>query len=96
MEWINNTFGSKKQNSRNIARDRLKLVLIHDRANCSTEFLEMLKNDILKVLSNYMDVEESELDIQISQTMSERNNEAVPVLYANIPIKNMRKHSVSI
>ena len=89
MEWISNAFG-KKQSSKEIARDRLKLVLIHDRANCSPDFLEMIKNDIVKVWSHYIDIDDTDLDIQISQTMSERN-EPVPVLYANIPIKSMRK-----
>ena len=82
----------KKDNSKNIARDRLKLVLIHDRANCSTQLLEMLKTDIIKVISNYMEIDEKELAIQITQTTSEHTNETVPVLFANIPIKNMRKH----
>jgi len=91
MEWITSAFG-RKSNSKDIARDRLKLVLIHDRANCSPDFLEMIKNDILKVLSNYMDIEYSELDIQISQSVSE-HDEPVSVLCANIPIKNMRKQS---
>lgn len=73
------------------AKDRLKLVLVHDRVNCSSQVLEMLKSDILKVISNYMEIDEEELDIQISQTQSEENNGTVPVLYANIPIKSMRK-----
>jgi cell division topological specificity factor len=81
----------RRNASKNIARDRLKLVLIHDRANCSTQLLEMLKTDIIKVISNYMEIDEQELDIQITQTTSDQN-ETVPMLYANIPIKNMRKH----
>ena len=51
-------FFSKKGSSKDVAKDRLKLVLIHDRANCSTQMLEMLKNDIIKVISNYMDIDE--------------------------------------
>jgi len=88
MEWISNLF-SKKPSSSNIARDRLKLVLIHDRVNCSTDLLEMIKNDILKVLVKYMDIDEKELDLEISQ--QEDTGGSVPVLFANIPIKNMRK-----
>ena len=51
----------------------------------------MLKNDIIKVISNYMEIDEEELDIQITQTQTEDNAGTVPVLYANIPIKSMRK-----
>ncbi|WP_058485493.1 cell division topological specificity factor MinE [Defluviitalea phaphyphila] len=89
MELLN--FFNKKTKSGNVAKDRLKLLLIHDRINCSSELLEMMKTDIIKVISNYMDIDETELDIQISQTKSEENNGTVPVLYANIPIKNIRK-----
>lgn len=81
----------KKPPSKDVAKDRLKLVLIHDRANCSTKILEMMKNDIIQVIAKYMDIDNEELDIQISQTPSGDNNESVPTLYANIPIKNMRK-----
>lgn len=85
---------NKKPSSKDVAVDRLKLVLIHDRVNCSTQVLEMLKTDIIKVISNYMEIDEAELDIQITQTESEDNNGSVPVLYANIPIKSMRKSHV--
>ena len=84
-------FKSKPDNgSRNYAKDRLKLVLVHDRTNCSSQVLEMLKTDIIKVISNYMEIDEEELDIQISQTQTDDNG-SVHVLYANIPIKGMRK-----
>ena len=87
------SFFRKKQEatSGTVAKDRLKLVLVHDRVNCSSQVLEMLKTDIIKVISNYMEIDDEELDIQISQTQSEDNRGTVPVLYANIPIKSMRK-----
>lgn len=72
-----------------LAKDRLKLVLVHDRADCSTQVLEMLKADIMKVILSYIEIDEEEFDIQISQTKNE--NGTVPVLYANIPIKSIRK-----
>lgn len=94
MDLINefvNFFKKKPENtSKDYAKDRLKLVLVHDRMNCSSQVLEMLKTDIIKVISNYMEIDEEELDIQISQAQSDDNG-SVPVLYANIPIKGMRK-----
>ena len=84
---------TRKTASGEIAKDRLKLVLVHDRVNCSSQVLEMLKIDIIKVISNYMEIDLEELDIQITKTQSEENNGTVPVLYANIPIKSMRKIS---
>ena len=48
----------KTKNSNQLAKERLKLVLIHDRSNVSPHFLEMLKSDIVKVINNYMEIDE--------------------------------------
>jgi cell division topological specificity factor len=85
------SFFTRKTSSKEIAKDRLKLLLIHDRVNCSTQMLEMLKLDIIKVISNYIEIDETELDIQISQIETGEPGKLLPMLYANIPIKNMRK-----
>jgi cell division topological specificity factor len=80
----------KKKSSGDIAKDRLKLLLISDRANCSPEIMELIKNDIIKVISKYMEIDAEGLDIQITQTESDGKNGAVPALYANIPIKDLK------
>lgn len=82
-------FGRSK-NSKDVAKERLKLVLIHDRANVSPQFLEMLKSEIIKVITNYMDIDENALDIQLTRTKSDDGESIVPALYANIPIRNIR------
>lgn len=82
----------KKKNSGDIAKDRLKLLLVSDRANCSPEVMEKIKNDIIQVISRYMEIDAEGLDIQITQTESEGDNGTVPALFANIPIKDL-KHS---
>ncbi len=87
---LSKIFG-KKQSSKEVAKDRLKLVLIHDRANVSPQFLEMIKSEIIKVISNYMDIDESALDIQLTKTKSDDGENYVPALYANIPIRNIKK-----
>lgn len=85
----------KKKTSGDIAKDRLKLVLVSDRANCSPDVMEMIKNDIIQVISKYMEIDAEGLDIQITQTESDGNNGNVPALYANIPIKDMKHPSSS-
>jgi cell division topological specificity factor len=80
----------KKKSSGSLAKDRLKLVLISDRANCNPEIMEAIKNDIIKVISKYMEIDCEGLDIQITQTESEGANGTVPVLCANIPVLDMR------
>ena len=82
----------KKKNSGDVAKDRLKLLLVSDRADCSPDVMEAIKNDIIQVISKYMGIDAEGLDIQITQTESETSNGTVPALYANIPIKDL-KHS---
>ncbi len=83
-------FFNRPKNSKDVAKERLKLVLIHDRANVSPQFLEMVKSEIIKVINNYMDIDESELDIQLTRTRSEDGERVVPALVANIPIKSVK------
>ncbi|MDO5293863.1 MAG: cell division topological specificity factor MinE [bacterium] len=80
----------KKKASGNVAKDRLKLVLVSDRANCSPEIMEQIKNDIIQVISKYVEIDTTGLDIKITQTESEGNNGSVPALFANIPIKDLK------
>ena len=87
---LNTLFGRKNKSS-SVAKDRLKLVLIHDRMNCSTELLEMMRADILEVISRYVDIDTEELNIEISNMEYEVGGHKSPVLSANIPIKNLKK-----
>ncbi|MEZ0536098.1 cell division topological specificity factor MinE [Caldicellulosiruptoraceae bacterium PP1] len=88
FEFFNRFFS--KQNSKDIAKERLKLVLIHDRANVSPELLEMIKNEILKAIQKYIIIDENLLEIQITRTQSEEKGDLVPALVANIPIKSLK------
>lgn len=83
-------FGRKPQSS-DVAKDRLKLVLIHDRMNCSTELLEMMKADIVAVISKYVDIDNEEFNIEIATMETDETHKKSPVLSANIPIKSIKK-----
>jgi len=78
----------KRKSSKDVARDRLKLLLVSDRASCSTEIMESIKNDMIQVISKYMVIDTEGLDIQI--TMAEGDNGSLPVLFANIPIRDLK------
>jgi len=84
-------FLTKSKSSKDVAKERLKLVLIHDRANVSPQLLEMIKSEIIKVINNYIEIDEGELDIQLTRTKSETGESFVPALVANIPIKSIKK-----
>ena len=86
---IRNFFSRKK--SREIAKDRLKILLISDRVNCSTEMMEMIKTDIAKVISKYMKIDTESMEIQISKT-DRKGRDKIPTLYANSPIRDLHKN----
>ena len=44
----------RRKSSCQVAKDRLKILLISDRVNCSPEMMELIKADITKVISKYM------------------------------------------
>ncbi len=81
----------KKKKSSDVAKDRLKILLISDRVNCSPEILERIKADIAEVISKYMKIDVETMEIQISKTgMKSMNASKTPTLYANIPILDLR------
>ena len=73
----------KKENSKEDAKNRLKLVLIQDRAMLPSGVLENMKDDILKVLSKYVEIEKSKLNIEVCPYDEDPRKIA---LVANIPI----------
>ncbi len=81
----------RRKTSSQIAKDRLKILLISDRVNCSPEMMELIKNDIAQVISKYMKIDAASMEVQIAKTgNSARNGKRLPVLYANIPILDLR------
>lgn len=85
-------FGRKAKTG-SLAKERLQLVLIHDRLNCSEEVVQKMRKDILEVISKYVDVDMEEFDIQIDK-VADGNGSSSPVLCANIPIKSMKRSAV--
>lgn len=83
-------FSRDNSSSRNVAKDRLKLVLVHDRINCSPHFLEMIRGDLLNVISDYIEIDEKGLDIRITRSKRDTDDAMIPALVANIPIKKMK------
>lgn len=86
-----NFFKNKKASSKDQAKERLQLVLIHDRANVSPEFLEMLKGEILEVLSKYVEINQEDFDVTLTSAPNEDGTRKVPALVANIPILQMKR-----
>lgn len=87
MDFFN--FFAPKSTSKNVAKERLKLILIHDRADLSPELLENIRKDIMQVISKYVEIDTE--DMEIKMTSSDEAESSSPALVANIPIKSMKR-----
>lgn len=76
--------------SRDTAKERLHLVLMQDRANVSADFLDLMRQEIIEVIKKYIDIDESALDVRLKNQANEDGTQGAPVLYANIPILNIK------
>lgn len=77
-----------RQTSGSIAKERLQLVLVHDRASVSPDMLEALKNDLIEVISRYMDIDQSSTEVNLE------HDEGSTALVASIPVRSMRRQRV--
>lgn len=78
----------KETASKQAAKDRLKLVLMQDRASVSPDFFELMKQEIIDVIKKYIEIDEEALEVELTRGL-EAGLEG-PALYANIPIKNVK------
>lgn len=81
-------FFSSRPSPKDVAKDRLQLILIHDRSDFSPELLDMIKGEILKVLEKYAEFDSGDIDVRFTKTEEGQNSS--PALVASIPIKGMK------
>lgn len=67
------------------AKERLHLVLIHDRMDLTPEDLSQLKDRLIQVISDYVDIDSAQTEIEIKTDGREQS------LIANIPLRSPRK-----
>jgi cell division topological specificity factor len=81
-------FGNR-QKPKDVAKDRLRLILIHDRGDIPAETVEKIREEILAVLSKYIEIEAE--DVEIAVTKSDMlEGDGSPALSCNIPIRGVR------
>lgn len=85
LEFLLKVFGKDNSASKNVAKERLRLVLVHDRADMSPQLLDNLKEDLIKVITTYMDIDESALEVSLD------NSDDTVALVANIPVLRMKR-----
>ena len=70
--------------SKQIAKERLQLVLVHDRQPLSPEILQRIKDEIITVISKHVEIDQENTEITLSRGRGYQK------LIANIPIRNPR------
>lgn len=78
-----------KPTPKEVAKDRLKLILIHDRGEIAPEIIDKIREEILGVISKYIDIQIDDVEISVNKSDDEEGENS-SALIANIPIKNVR------
>ena len=87
---------TQAESSKDAAKERLHLVLMQYRANVSADFLELMKQEIIDVIKKYIEVDEKEIDVRLTNKENEDGTNGAPALYANIPILNIKNDARKI
>ena len=68
-----------------IAKDRLKYLILKDRVSCTDETLDMIKQDVVKTISNYIDIDP--FSVKLSLEQDTLNNKTTTYIKIKAPIK---------
>lgn len=79
-EFIDKLLG-RQPASAETARERLQLVLAHDRSDLNPELLEQMRREILEVVARYVEIDLEEGDVSLE------TEDRVTALVANLPIR---------
>lgn len=86
MDFFSRVMG-KDTSSKNIAKERLRLVLVHDRTSVSPQLLDSLKEDMIQVISGYMEIDKKSMTVNLT------SDEKSVALVANIPVIKINRLS---
>jgi cell division topological specificity factor len=83
MRWLFGLADRGSESSSEVARNRMRLVLIQDRIDLSPEKMEQMKREIWEVVSRYMVVDEDFKEFEV------RRLDELVMLVSNIEVKDM-------
>ncbi len=87
MNWLK-IFRRRKNSDQEIAAQRLRLVLAHDRANLSPGMLDMLKDEIIAVISRHLEIDADKVEVNFTEDQRETR------LVADIPLSTPRRKAL--
>lgn len=80
MGFLDRLLGRQEPTSRDIAKERLQLVLVHDRIKISPAMLDKMKDELINVISRYVEIDADSVEVTFSQSKRESR------LVADIPV----------
>ena len=80
MGFLDSLFARRKPTSREVAKERLQLVLVHDRIKISPVLLDRMKDELITVISRYVEIEPDGVEVTFTQSKRESR------LVADIPV----------
>lgn len=86
--FLERLFG-RSQTSATQAKERLKLVLVHDRTDLPPAMMDELKNEIITVISRYIEIDPNAVRVEMTQDGREQR------LIADIPVGSIRRRKMS-
>ena len=85
MKILERLWNRRASSSGRVAKERLRLVLAHDRAHISPGLLDQLKDEIIEVISSHIEVDAAGVEVTISEGTRESR------LVADIPLMIRRR-----
>lgn len=89
MGFLDRILGRREPPSSEIAKERLKLVLVHDRISISAATLDKMKDELITVISRYVEIEPEGVQVTFTQSRYQSR------LVADIPVLGVATRSSS-
>jgi cell division topological specificity factor len=87
LKALRRFFGER--GSSQVARERMQVVLMHDRLDLTPDIMEALKNEILDVLARYMEIDKESIRVDLEQ------GKGYTALVSNVQIKRVYRRAAT-